>query len=133
MPVQLKAELPKYGAGRHKRHTISCHQIQHNAINKPSAVSVWVSTLEQCDRSTDGTFNASVAVQFVSPPFRQYAVPYRRFYTTYTFHVHSSSSTTNVSVRTDRLCGNVEGVFVLSAMAKLSKCYCTIEGRTERV
>jgi len=55
VPVELKAGLPTYGARRHKLHTISCHQIQHNAFNKPSAVSVCVSKLQQCDRSTDGT------------------------------------------------------------------------------
>ena len=67
VPAQLKAEPPTYGAKRHKPHILSCHQIQHYAINKRSAVFVWVSILQQCDRSTDGIFNALVAVKFMAP------------------------------------------------------------------
>ena len=40
-----EGELPTYGARPIKMHTLSCHQIQHYAINKPSAVSVLVSVL----------------------------------------------------------------------------------------
>jgi len=57
-----EGELPTYGARPLKMHTLSCHQIQHYAIYKPSAASVWVSILQKGDRSTDGIFNALVAV-----------------------------------------------------------------------
>jgi hypothetical protein len=137
VPVELKAGVPTYGARRHKLHTLSCHQIQHYAVNKPSAVSVWVSTLQQCDRSTDGTFNVLVAVQFRPPSCRVI----RSSLPTFRDNLHISFSvfkhwTRNVSPFQSGPLGCPETskmVFVLSSRSKISKSYFTVEDGTQRV